>query len=82
MNICYSSGVLEEMNIRLGFRKFVEISISKFFSGNYGEVDLEDAEHNRKNPRAAIGAYTYNGEIKIYIKSEFLWTTVFFPDEY
>lgn len=81
-NITCGKGVQEEMQIFPDFRDFVTKSYMRFIMGDWGEVDPEDAEHNRKNQGAAIGAYTYNGEIKIYIKSEFLGTTVFFPDEY
>ena len=81
-NIICSKGVQEEMRILPDFRDFVTKSVMRFMVGDWGEVDPGDAEHNRKNPQAAIGTYTYNDEIRIYIKGECLATMVFLPEEY
>lgn len=81
-NIICSVGVQEEMRILPDFRDFVTKSIMRFMVGDWGEVDPEDAEHNRDNSQAAIGAYTYNDEIRIYIKGDCLATMVFLPEEY
>lgn len=81
-NITCSEGVQEEMRILPDFRDFVTKPVMRYMLGDWGEIDPGDAEHNRKNPQAAIGAYTYNGEIRIYIKGEYLATRVFLPEEY
>lgn len=80
-NITCSEGVREEMQIFPDFQDFVTKSYMRFIMGDWGEVDPEEAEHNRKNPQATIGAYTYNGETRIYIKREFLCTRVFLQEE-
>ena len=45
MNICYSPGILDEMNIRKGFRVFMIVEINIFFLGVWGDVEFEDAAH-------------------------------------
>lgn len=77
-----TDGVLGEMNIRPGFREFVVSSIARFLVGDWGEIELEEELHNRRNPMAAVGAYTYRGEIKIYVKREGSLMCVFLPEEY
>ena len=81
MNICYSPGILDEMNIRKGFREFMKVAIKKFFLGDWGEVEFEDAAHNDKNPQESIGAYMYQDEIKVYIKAEGGHLRAFLPEE-
>ena len=80
-NIICSVGVQEEMRILPDFRDFATKSIMRFMAGAWGMVEPEDAAHNDKNPQAAIGAYMYQDEIKVYIKAEDGHLRVFLPEE-
>lgn len=80
-NIEKSDGILEEMRIREGFKEFLAMAVLRFMMKDWGEVEPEDADHNNKNPMAAIGAYMYRDEIKVYIKAENGCLRAFLPEE-
>lgn len=81
MLINCTAGILEEMEIRPGFQNFVATSVTRHLAGDWGEVEPEDAEHNRQNPIAALSAYIFEGDVKVYVKSEFGNIQVFLPEE-
>lgn len=68
--------------MREGFKEFLAMAVLRFMAKDWGEVEPEDAEHNNKNPMAAIGAYVYRNEIKVYIKAENGHLRAFLPEEY
>lgn len=70
------------MNVREGFTEFLAMAVLQFMTKQWGEVEPEEAEHNNKNPRAAIGAYMFQGEIKVYVKAENGAVRVFLPEEW
>lgn len=77
-----SDGIVEEMNVREGFTEFLAMAVLQFMTKQWGEVEPEEAEHNNKNPQAAIGAYTFQGEIKVYVKAENGAVRAFLPEEW
>ena len=77
-----SDGIVEEMNVREGFTEFLAMAVLQFMTKQWGEVEPEEAEHNNKNPQAAIGAYMFQGEIKVYVKAENGAVRVFLPEEW
>lgn len=77
-----SEGIEQEMSLRDGFTEFLAMAVLQFMTKQWGEVAPEEAEHNNKNPQSAIGAYTFQGEIKAYIKAENGFVRVFLPEEY
>lgn len=81
-NIEVSDGVRERMKIRDGFEPFLSLAVLRHMVKDWGEVEPEEKDHNNRNPLAAIGAYTFMGETKVYIKAEDGRLRVFFPDEY
>ena len=72
----------EEIRVREGFKEFLAMAVLRFMTKDWGVVEPEDAAHNDKNPQAAIGAYMYRDEIKVYIKAEDGHLRAFLPDEY
>lgn len=82
MSVILSDRIQEEIVIRPGFKDFVSNAVKKHLAGDWGEISQEDAEHNRENPLAAISAFTFENEIKIYIKCEWNAIRVFLPEEY
>lgn len=76
-----SEGIEQEMNIRDGFTEFISMSVLRFMTKQWGEVEPEEQDHNNKNTQSAIGAYWYMDEIKVYIKSENGCVRVFLPEE-
>lgn len=77
-----SDGIKQEMQIREGFEEFLSIAVLRFMTKQWGEVEPEEAEHNNKNPQAAIGAYIFQDEIKVCIKAENGAVRVFLPEEW
>ena len=67
--------------MREGFKEFLAMAVLRFMTKDWGVVEPEDAAHNDKNPQAAIGAYMYQDEIKVYIKAEDGHLRVFLPEE-
>ncbi len=80
-NIEKTEGILEEIRVREGFKEFLAMAVLRFMTKDWGVVEPEDAAHNDKNPQAAIGAYMYQDEIKVYIKAEGGHLRVFLPEE-
>lgn len=76
-----SEGIEQEISIRDGFAEFLAMAVLQFMTKQWGMVEPEEVEHNNKNPQAAIGAYMYREEIKVYIKSENGCVRVFLPEE-
>jgi len=76
-----SEGIVEEMNVREGFMEFLTMAVLQFMTKQWGIVETEDAERNDKNPQAAIGAYMFQDEIKVYVKAENGYVRVFLPEE-
>ena len=77
-----SDGIKQEMQIREGFEEFLSMAVLQFMTKQWGEVEPEEAEHNNKNPQAAIGAYVFQDEIKVYIKADNGAVRVFLPEEW
>lgn len=77
-----TEGVREEMQIREGFEEFLAMCVLRHMTKDWGEVEPEEAEHNNKNPMAAISTYTFRNEIKVYIKAEDGVLRAFLPEEY
>lgn len=65
-----------------GLTEFLALAVLQFMTKQWGEVEPEEAEHNNKNPQAAIGAYMFQDEIKVYIKAENGAVRVFLPEEW
>ncbi len=80
-NIEKTEGILEEIRVREGFKEFLAMAVLRFMTKDWGVVEPEDAAHNNKNPQAAIGAYMYQDEIKVYVKAEGGHLRVFLPEE-
>lgn len=77
-----SDGIKQEMQIREGFEEFLSMAVLQFMTKQWGEVEPEEAEHNNKNPQAAIRAYVFQGEVKVYVKAENGAVRVFLPEEW
>lgn len=77
-----SEGIQEEMRVRKGFEEFLAMCVLRFMTKEWGLVEPKEAEHNNRNPQAAIGAYMYRDEIKVYIKAENGCLRAFLPEEY
>lgn len=77
-----SDGIRERMKIKDGFEPFVALAVMRHMTKDWGEVEPEEKEHNDKKPLAAIGAYTFREESKVYVKAEDGHLRVFFPEEY
>lgn len=77
-----TEGIREEIKLREGFKEFLDMCVLRFMKKDWGEVELEESEHNNQNPKAAIGAYMYRGEIKVYIKAENGCLRAFLPEEW
>lgn len=45
MNICYSPGILDEMNIRKGFREFMKVAIKNEKTGRRFEQTTPENAH-------------------------------------
>ena len=58
------------------------MAVLQLMTKQWGEVEPEEAEHNNKNPQAAIGAYVFQDEIKVYIKADNGAVRVFLPEEW
>lgn len=64
---------------KAGFRGFVNNSLDRFFSGDFGEC--KDQEQNTDNDK--LGVYsTENNDFKIWIKQDYDIVTVLFPSEW
>lgn len=74
--------VAEKINEDNTFNQFVIDSINRHLSGDWGEVCEEDAELNNRNPLNAMSAYIAPDGVKIWIKQDFDFLTVLFPDKY
>ena len=81
-NIEKTEGILEKMRVREGFKEFLAMAVLRFMTKDWGVAEPEDVAHNDKNPQAAIGAYMYQDEIKVYIKAEGGRLCVFLPEEF
>ena len=57
-----SDGIKQEMQIREGFDEFLSMAVLQFMTKQWGEVEPEEAEHNNKNPQAAIGLMCFRAK--------------------
>lgn len=79
-------GVIARIDEDPNFTKFVLNSLSRFSTGDWGEMCQDDKDLNDQaliSGDRLLAAYTY-GEDKIYIITEWdrSYTTVMFPEEY
>lgn len=81
MRFCTTVGVAEKMEQFKEFKQFVHDSLSRHLSGDWGDINEEDAEINNTDPEYALSAYTLDG-VKIWLKQDDDIITVLFPDEY
>lgn len=80
-------GVNEEMDRNPEFRDFVNKSFTRHINGDWGDICEEDKQSNDEalnNHGSLYSKYIFNGDISIYIITE--WdrsaTTILFPEEY
>ncbi len=74
--------VAEKINADDTFKQFVIDSLDRHLSGDWSEVYEEDAALNNSNSLNAMSTYTAPDGVKIWIKQDFDFLTVLFPDEY
>lgn len=77
-----TAGVAQKVAENGSFEQFIITSLNRHLSGDCGEVHEEDAALNNQNPLNAMSAYTAPDGIRIWIKQDFNFLTVLFPDEY
>lgn len=81
MRFCTTVGVAEKTEQSKEFKQFVHDSLSKHLSGDWGDINEEDAGINNMDPEYALSAHMLDG-VKIWIKRDNDIITVLFPDEY
>ena len=81
MRFCTTTGVSDRMEHSKEFKQFVHASLSRHLSGDWGDINEDDAEINNTDPEYALSAYTLEG-VKIWIKRDYDIITILFPDEY
>lgn len=75
-------GIAELMELRPGFEDFVMQSLTRFFNREWGEVSEPDKAHNSDNPKFALAAYIFEGDVKIWIKRDLDIATVLLPEDW
>lgn len=79
MKVYCTKGVSLTIEQKAGFRGFVNNSLDRFFSGDFGEC--KEPEQNTDNDK--LGVYsTENNDFKIWIKQDYDIVTVLFPSEW
>lgn len=81
-NIVLTNGIRVEIELRQGFKKFVDDSIQKFLNKDWGYVSEMDVAVNNDRPLHALGAYEFEGDVRIWIKQDYDVITVLLPEEY
>jgi len=82
-----TNGVNMLMHTDYQFRNFVTKSFERHINGDWGDLDEEDKSANEdalKNGDRLFSKYNYNGDVSIYIITEWdrSYTTILFPEEY
>ncbi len=89
-NFCTTHGVYEEMGERPNFASFVQESLFKHITGDWGDVHPDDKELNDlsiEEGSRILSVYTFkdgntNTKIWIITEADRSATTVLFPNEY
>lgn len=80
--VCITRGIANVAIARKGITKFIEESLVRHASGDWGEVCQEDKEANDHNPKMALSAYVFEGDLKIWLKTDLDKITVLLPEEW
>lgn len=80
--VCITRGIADVSAVRKGAIKFIEESLVRHASGDWGEISQEDKEVNDQYPASAMSAYVFEGDLKIWIKTDADRFTVLLPEEY
>lgn len=87
--IVVTAGINQEMKKDRVFRTFVNLSLGRFMSGDWGDMEDEEKAVNEQAVQAGKGrihgAYirkSNNAKIWIITEADRSTTTILFPDEY
>lgn len=82
IRVIATATIAEKVHENTSFERFVNNSLDRHFSGDWGDISEEDAAVNTNAPLHALSAYTNPDGVKIWIKQDYDIITVLFPSEY
>lgn len=82
IRVIATATIAEKAHENTGFKIFVNKSLDRHFSGDWGEMSEDDSAANTSDPLYALSAYTDPNGVKIWIKQDYNIVTVLFPSEY
>lgn len=86
-SVVVTNGIADKIEDDRRFAKFVQLSLERYMSCDWGDSYDEDKQANDEaleNGERLLAAYIWKDDVKIWIITE--WdrsvTTILFPDEY
>ena len=82
IRVTATAAIAKKVHKNTGFERFINNSLNRHFSGDWGDISEEDAAANTSDPLYALSAYTAPDGVKIWIKQDYDVVTVLFTSEY
>lgn len=82
IEIVVTRSIKNAMDQDRNFEQFVMACMKRHLSGDWGDTCKEDAALNNEDPCNALSAYTYENDIKIWLKRDYDVLTILYPSEY